>query len=92
MSDWQIRRQKTGFRLLRKGQQVGGWDCVRKHLFVLDRYVQAIPGARRVLEANGFELRETPVNHFWWRVSQDKFNVFAITVDELASLEPDTAG
>ena len=86
MSEWQIRRQKTGFRLLHEGRQVGGWDCVRKHLFVLDRYVQTVPGAKDVLAATGFELRETPANHYWWRLPPEQFDVYVKAIDELANL------
>ncbi len=85
MSDWRIVEQKTGLQLW-NGDRIGGWQCVHRHFFVLDTYARKIPGADALLKARGFERKEHPPGRYFWRIPEDRFRDFALTVKELDDL------
>lgn len=57
--------QKTGFQLRLRGKAVGGWECRRRHWYILNPFASSVAHYRDVLRRQGFEQQG---GHLWWRL------------------------
>ena len=89
MESWTLQSQETGFKMFRGDTRVGGWDRRKRHLFILESYVRQLPdqaAARDILRRVGFQCREQPPGHFWWRVPDAEVGSFVDALIALARL------
>ena len=78
------RCQKTGFQLRLGGERVGGWDCRRRHWYILNPFASSVAHYREILGRHGFEQQG---GHRWWRLCEESNGAsFRRAVEDLTGL------
>ena len=76
--------QKTGFQLRLDKERVGGWECRRRHWYILNPFASSVAQYREILRQHGFEQQG---GHRWWRLrGEENAHRFQRAVEDLAGL------
>lgn len=70
-SSYTVKCQKTGFQLQHDGRAAGGWNSKNRHWFILNRFASEYPRHKELLVQCGFEPKEQPAGHKWWKLSSE---------------------
>ena len=78
------RRQKTGFQLRLGQERVGGWECRRRHWYILNPFASSVTNYRETLRRYGFEQQG---GHRWGRLrGEENAARFQRAVEDLTGL------